>query len=351
MISPVGSFIVSLDTTLMAAIASIVAAMATWVATPLSYCACFYLLVQGVRLANGDMEVAHALVLRLVRVIVIVWLATNLTAYTTYVQQAICTDLPNALTAVVTSTQGRSADVSSVASAFDNLYAQVGTVVATAWQSVSFSIAGLGVILAGMLATTGAGLGLLLLAVVFIVARLMIAVMICLGPLLIACGLFDWSRVFLERAIGKVVSLILLQVVSFLMISIMISISQTFMVQVSNSSLTAAAHSGALPQLTADLIGLFIWFVAAGLASVFLSYKIAYSIGTGVALAGPSIASAIMLARAAAGAGGGGSTSGAAAPSTGSPSYNLSLARPQLAGSVPTLAAPSPPPALHSSRS
>jgi type IV secretion system protein VirB6 len=351
MISPVGSFIVSLDNQLMAAIGSIVSAMATWVATPLSYCACFYLLVQGVRLANGDLEVAHGFVLRLVRVVMIVWLATNLTAYTAYVQQAICTDLPNALTSVVTSTQGRSADVSSVASSFDNLYAQVSTVVATAWQSVSFSIAGFGVILAGMLTTAGAGLGLLLLAVVFVVARLMIAIMICLGPLLIACGLFDWSRVFLERAIGKVVSLILLQVVSFLMISIMINISQTFMVQVSNSSLIAAANSGALPQLTADLMGLFIWFVAAGLAAVFLSYKIAYSIGTGVALAGPSIASAIMLARAAAGGGHGGSGGAATIPSSPLPNYSLSLAQPQLAASVPALALPPPPPPLHTSRS
>src|SRR3954447_23210417 len=186
MISPIGTFLTRMDGAVISGMDGIISAMTTAMATPVALAAVSYYAVQGLKLANGDPTPVHNFVPQLIRVAVVIWLSSNLDAFNLWVRDIFFTGLPNALSNVTTgSTGGTTGSVSATSAAFDNIWAQLWVIVGTAWVQLGFSVSSVVTALGGLLAAIVGGLGLVAMALVYLAARMVLAVVVCLSPALI----------------------------------------------------------------------------------------------------------------------------------------------------------------------
>ena len=319
----------------------IIASMTSAMATPIALAAVIYYAVQGLKLANGDATPLQNFVPQLIRVGTVMWLSSNLPAFNLWVRDIFFTGLPNALGAAITNSTGSTANsIAGTAAIFDNIWSQIWVVVGTVWMQVGVSVTGVVAAVAGVMTAIAGGLGLLVMALVYLGARMVLAVIVCLAPVIIGCAMFDVTRPIFERAVGKVVALIVLQAAGFIVLQIMLMGDQWFMAQATTAILSAVSNSAAFAEALQVLCGLVVWFVAGAFAMYSLP-KVAYSIGTGVALSGPSALGLYMLSQSRPGGEGGG---GAPSSGGGLPPLSLSLARPEVSGGSPLALPPPPPP-------
>ena len=117
---------------------------------------------------------------------------------------------------------------------------------------------------------------------------MVLAVIVCLAPAIIGCAMFDATRPIFERAMGKVVALILLQTAGLIVLQIVLMGDQWFIAQAVTASFNAMAGGSALGDEIQILVALVVWFVAGAFAMYNLP-AIAYSIGAGVAVSGPPL--------------------------------------------------------------
>src|ERR1700712_1987799 len=170
MISPIGSFLTRMDSTLSGSMDNIIAAMTSAMAAPIAAAAVCYYGVQGLRLANGDSSPLQNFVPQLIRVGAVIWLSSNLTAFNQWVRAIFFTGLPNALSNVVTGglASGIPDTISGTAAAFDNVYNQLWAVIGMLWMQVGFSVTGVLAAFTGVLAALFGSLGLVYMAVVYL---------------------------------------------------------------------------------------------------------------------------------------------------------------------------------------
>ena len=355
MFAPIGTFLTYVDTTLSGSMDNIIAAMTSAMATPVTLAAVVYYGVQGLKLANGDSSPLQNFVPQLIRVGTVVWLSSNLDAFNQWVRDIFFTGLPNALSLAITSAtgtigaNGATSSVSGTAAAFDALWSQTWVIVGTVFMQVGWSVMGAVAALAGILTAVAGGLGLVTMALVYIAARMVLGVVVCLAPVIIGCAMFDATRPIFERAVGKVIALILLQTAGLIVLQIVLTGNQMIMAQATTASLLSLSDNAALPGTIQLLVTLVVWFFA-GALTMYKLPSIAYSIGSGVMMSGPSLFTMAMLARGFRGIGGGGAAAAPAAVS--SPNLSLSLAYPSLSGGGGNAALPPPPPPAitHSTR-
>lgn len=347
-LSPIGTFITRMDTALAGSIDGIIAAMTSAMAAPIALAAVIYYAVQGLRLANGDPEPLRGFVPQLIRVGVVIWLSTNLSAFNQWVRDIFFTGLPNALASAIGSSTGNAANsVSATAALFDGIWNQVWVVVGTAWAQAGLSVTGMIAGISGFLTGIVCGLGLVLMAIVYVAARMVLAVIVCLAPALIGCAMFDVTRPVLDRAVGKVISLILLQSLGLIILQILLLGDQWFMAQATTAVLSSISNGAVFVEALQSLAALSVWFLAGAFAMYNLP-TIAYSIGGGVPARGSSLLAMAMLAR---GGGGGGGAAPSDASFNGSPPLSLSVARSEVSGSGQAALPPSPPLSIaHSTR-
>lgn len=339
MIAPLGTFLTRMDAALVGSIDGLIGAMTTRMAAPIALAAVVFYAIQGLRLANGDPSPLHNFVPQIIRVGVVIWLSTNLAAFNFWVRDIFFIGLPNALASAVGSATGAATGLTGTAAVFDAIWAQIWVVVGTSWSLAGVSVTGVVAGISGFLTGVVCGVGLIAMAIVYVGARMVLAVIICAAPVIIGCALFDVTRPIFERAVGKVVSLILLQTLGLIILEILLLGDQWFMAQATTQILATMGGGGVFWTAMEALAALAIWFLAGAFAMYTLP-QIAYSIGSGIVLNSNMIGWA-MLAR----AGGGGVTPSIAAPSPSpSPNYSLSLAQPSLSGPSPHQAAPPPPP-------
>ena len=113
---------------------------------------------------------------------------------------------------------------------------------------------------------------------------MVLAVIVCLAPAIIGCAMFDATRPIFERAMGKIVALILLQTAGLIILQIVLMGDQWFIAQaVTTAASTRSAGDSALGDEIQILVALVVWFVAGAFAMYNLP-AIAYSIGAGVAI-------------------------------------------------------------------
>ncbi len=355
MIAPIGSFLTYIDGVLSGSMDSIIASMTSAMAAPVAAAAVCYYGVQGLKLANGDASPLQNFVPQLIRIGMVIYLSSNLDGFNQWVRAIFFTGLPNALSAVVagaTGGIGSTAGTSSVtgtAAVFDALWAQMWTVIGTIWMAVGWSVMGAVAAVAGVFAAIFCGLGLGTMALVYIGARLVLGVVVCLAPAIIACAMFDATKPIFERAVGKVVALILLQTAGLIVLQIILNGNQMMMARATTASLSAVSNVAALPDAIQILCALIVWF-GAGAMGMYALPSIAYSIGAGVIMPGPSAYTMATLARMMPSFGGGGA---GAAPAGGAPapSLNISLAQAELPRGGTLALPPPPPPAItHSTR-
>ena len=350
MLSPVGMFLVRMDAALAGSMDGIIASVSGAVATPLVLATVIYYGVQGLKLANGDASPLQNFVPQLIRVGVVLWLAINLSDFNYWVRDIFFLGLPNALANAVSGGFGTPAtDVSGTAAIFDNLWNQIWMMVGTSWLRAGLSVTGTIAGLSGFLTGVVGGACLAIMAMIYFSARMVLAVIVCIAPVIIACGMFEITRPILERAIGKVVALILLQTIGLIVLQILLLGDQWFMAQVTTAMLSSISNSAAFSQALQYMAGIVVWFMI-GTCVMFGLPAIAYSIGSGVALSGSSLMTMALLAR----SGGGSGSSPADAPFNGgsSPPLSLSVNRPEVSGgnASPSLPPPPPPSISHSTR-
>lgn len=150
---------------------------------------------------------------------VVVTQVLQLAAYNYYVRDFFFTDLPNTIAAAL---GGPRSGISS-AQQFDLLWS--AALHATSFvlgQATGFTMMGERVV-----AWALAGLMLVALGVIFlvwIIARVFMAVVICMGVFIILLFLFKATRGFVEQWIGKLVGLIVLQLTSSILLRIVLVI-------------------------------------------------------------------------------------------------------------------------------
>ena len=238
MINPIGTFLTHTDAALTGSMGGIISYMTSSMATPVTVSAIIYYAVQGLRLANGDPEPLDNFVPQLIRVGTVIWLSSNLSAFNQWVTNIFFTGLPNALaTAIGNGTGNAPTGLNGTAAAFDNIWAQVWIILGNILGQASLMSATGVVALLAMVLVAVFGFGcLMLLVLVYECARLLLAVLVCLAPVIIGCALFDVTRPIFERAMGTVVSLILLQTAGLVVMQIVLMGDQWFVAQAVTAS-------------------------------------------------------------------------------------------------------------------
>jgi type IV secretion system protein VirB6 len=345
MIHPIGTFLTRMDAALSGSMDGIIAGMTSAMATPVAAAAVVYYAVQGLRLANGDNTPLQNFVPQLIRVGTVIWLSSNLSAFNQWVRDIFFTGLPNALGAVIANSTGATGNsLGATAAIFDNLWSQTWLIVGSVWGHVGFSTMGAVTAIAGVLTGFFGGVSLLYLALVYVCARMVLAVIVCLAPAIIGCAMFDATRPIFERAVGKIVALILLQTAGLVVLQIVLMGDQWFIAQAVTAGLLALASIGALGDEIQILVALVVWFIA-GAFTMYNLPAIAYSIGAGVPLKAPPLLRWYEVLRPRPGGSGPG---GGDPPLPPPPSrdLNVTLAPRESGGDLAALPPPPPPPSI-----
>ena len=281
MISPIGSFLSQFDVNITAAMNVGITGLVAYVKAPVITSLAIYYMIQGVRIAQGDGAPVQQFVTQLFRNVMILWFCSDAALYNQWVRDFFFTGIPTALNkAVLSQTIGPGVGVANgvtgTAAAFDQIWdlmnVQVANVNAHAdFWDVSTRLA------AQFCGLTG-GLALFVIAMVYLMTRVILAVVIELGVLAIACLIFDATKPIFERWLGKVIALVFLQVTAIVVLQIIIAVDQEYMKQIT------VAYTGA--QVASEVQGLVAMVVMFGMGAfaIYSLPAIAYSIGTGVSI-------------------------------------------------------------------
>jgi type IV secretion system protein VirB6 len=347
-LNPIGTFVQRFDAALTGSIDGIIGAMVTYASAPIGLCAVLYYVIQGMKFAQGDAEVLHAFWGRLIKIGTLVWLTSNLSAFNLWIRDLVFLGIPNALNVALGPAMGAApGTVTSTAAMFDNVWSQLWEIVGMVWMQMGFSVTGMLAGVVGVLTILFGGGGLLVIAMVYLGARMVFAVLVCLAPIIMILAIFEATKGVVERAIGKAIALIILQVAGFIVMEIVLLGNQWFMARATEAILLAVGHGAVLAEALQILLSVCAWFLA-GAYGMWQIRAVAYSLGSGVMLPGPSAYALSLLSRIGGGGRGGPATPG---PAPAGP-LSIDLARPALSSSQPALSPPARPPALsHSTRS
>lgn len=170
---------------------------------PLRIALVLYVVLYGFAILRGAIsEPVMDFAIRSIKLALIYALATT-AAYSTFVTEPLFTGLPNALTRAVSG-----ADTPGVGAAFDQFLAYAGYLAETiAREGSAFDpgpwIVSAAVLIIGALACA-LGFGVVMLA------KLALALLVALGPIFIACALFDATRRFFFGWLGQAVNYLVL---------------------------------------------------------------------------------------------------------------------------------------------
>ena len=311
MITPIGPFITQFDAAVTQGMTAGVTGLTAYLATPVQTSAAIYLAAYGVRVANGDVDVSR-FVTRLVRIAVVLWLSSNAAAYNQWITNIFYTGLPAALNKAVLANQlgaGGGANVAGgvqgTAAIFDNLWSQSDVLVGQILQQAP--LLDVGSRAAAYIYGACGGLTLVVIAMVYMMARFILAIVLELGAIAIGCLRFDATTPIFERWLGKVIALVFLQVTAVVVLQIVLDIDQVFVKQI-------VGAAGGVPDKVQALMSMVVLFFM-GAFAVYSLPAIAYSIGTGVAI--QTMAPLMMAARGVMGMAGAAAGMAAALPEAG----------------------------------
>lgn len=285
MISPIGTLLQNFDTNITAAMNVGITGLTAYMATPVKAALALYYLVEGVKIAQGDGGPVQDFVTRLFKNVTILWFCSTAATYNTYVMNIFYTGIPTALNkAVFQNVPGGAAAGVSMANGvqgtgaqFDQIWAMQDQMVAMAWAHADFL--DVGTKLAATLTSLTGGLILCATAMVYEMSRFILAIVLELGVVAIACLIFDVTKPIFERWVGKVIALVFLQVT----VIVVLQIAMTADVQYMKQMVAAFNGTQGVPSEVQGLVGVVLMLFM-GAFAVYSLPTIAYSIGTGVAI-------------------------------------------------------------------
>jgi type IV secretion system protein VirB6 len=217
------AYIVSqVETPLIAAVAEVVNAFLAFVAAPLKVVLVLYIALTGILILRGETsEAGPALAGRFLKMGLIVWVLTGAGIFQQYVYDFFFTTLPNGLSDALTSS-GATAPIN--ANSFDQVWIKAWRAGLEVWRTLGWQDVAEKIVVfcfwcAAIVSTVFA-------FAIWLISRVLLALYIALGPLLIGLVLFPATRSIFERWIGSLISCIVLQITTVVLLYIVLSVEQ-----------------------------------------------------------------------------------------------------------------------------
>jgi hypothetical protein len=306
---------------------------------PMLLCVSVYYIIEGIKLAQGQAKSAGEYILELAKIGFALWIATNQDVYTRVVRDFFYEGIPTALGTAVVARGGAGAFVAGGVKGTAAVFDQVWDLMIAACANVlrGASMWDFGPQLAVILTEIGSGIALIAMALVYLFGRFILSVVLVLGVIAIALYPIPATSQILERWLGKVTSLLFLQVAVVVVVQLVLTGDQQFMDHMTQPGT-------GLPMMIQGLLSMVVWFCMGAFAMYALP-AVAYSLGTGVTSSAlPAVAALFGM----------GSLAGRALEKIppfpgmggGAGKYELALARSEVGGSRAAALPPPPPPAI-----
>jgi type IV secretion system protein VirB6 len=222
------AYIVSqVETPLVSAVAQVVNGFLSFVATPLKVALVLYIALTGVLIIRGEAnEAGSALLSRFLRMGLVVWVLTGSGIYQQYVYDFFFTMLPGGLSQALT--LGGTGTVN--ADSFDQVWIKAWRAGLEVWRTLGWQ--DITEKLVVVLFWIAAVLSTVLAFAIWLISRVLLALYIALGPLLIGLVLFPATRSIFERWVGSMISCVILQVTTVVLLFIVLTVEQQVVGQV-----------------------------------------------------------------------------------------------------------------------
>ena len=267
------SFYQLLDDALLNGVNSVVSSGLAYAAKPLHALLVIYVGIVGyLGLTGQSEEPFRLLVIRVVKASFVVYLLTA-SAYETYVRGLFMIGIPNAI-AQALNTGG---NATTAPQQFDLLWSASMHQCAAILQEAT-GLTNIGTQLLVYLIQGCIGMALGLSFIVWEMARALMGIVICLGPFMLAFYLFQATRSLVERWLGKLIALTILQLCVSVLLEILLQGEKSYLLSVQ------AANTGSIDGVSQQamvLVQVGIFFLMCSFLMVMLP-SIAYSIGSGI---------------------------------------------------------------------
>lgn len=222
------AFIVAqVETPLVDAVSQVVNAFLAFVAAPLKVALVLYIALTGVLILRGQAGAAGStLIGRFIKLGLVVWVLTGAGVYQHLVYDFFFTTLPQALSRSLTSAGSGVV----AADSFDKVWLQAWRTGMDVWRNLGWQDIPEKLIV--VLFWLAAIISTVLSFAIWLVSRVLLALYIALGPLLIGLVLFPATRSIFERWIGSLISCVILQISTAVLLVIILAVELQVIEQV-----------------------------------------------------------------------------------------------------------------------
>jgi len=217
----------AVETPLLATIATISGAFLTYVATPLRVLSVLYLVMTGILLIRGELrDTSEVIFGRLFKLAIVNFAVTGAGIYQQYVSDLFLVVLPQSL---ATALQGAGSNALN-SGMFDKVWTQAWVAGLEVWKTLDATdITEKATVVLFWLSSI---YSTIVAFAIWLVSRLILALLVALGPLLIPAAMFNPTRSLFERWIGGMISCIVLQIATTTLLYIVIKVELDVVSQV-----------------------------------------------------------------------------------------------------------------------
>lgn len=223
------AYIVSqVETPLVNAVAQVVNGFLSFVAAPLKIVLVLYIALTGILIIRGHAnEAGAALLSRFLRMGLVVWLLTGSGIYQQFIYDFFFSVLPRSLADALTSSGGTNP---INADSFDQVWIKAWRAGLEVWRTLGWQ----DVVekMAVLLFWISAVVSTVFAFAIWLISRVLLALYIALGPLLLGLVLFPATRSIFERWIGSLIACVILQVTTVVLLYIVLTVEQQVVGQV-----------------------------------------------------------------------------------------------------------------------
>lgn len=264
---------------------------------PVWICAVLWLIIRAWQAVSGNLSAVSSDALKeSIGLIAAVSLATNVDLFNQYVRDFFFFGVPSYLGGVAARIVGGAnvpAQVGTMGEQLTVLWALAWREAGRMFQALSIwnagdILLGLGIVIMMILA----GAMMLVASLVYVISHFFLSIVVMLGPVAIGLSVFRATKPFVDRYVGKMVSLILVQVVAVLVLAVvcrgsilsieaMTSTESRFVISRGAAEFWAGGSGPNAFQKFGTLLGMAFIF-GLGAAAMYFVPQFAYSLGSGL---------------------------------------------------------------------
>jgi type IV secretion system protein VirB6 len=257
------------DANLIDSINGIISNGLAWAQPQVRAAATLFILITGWLVLTGRMD-KNVLAGRVLRIMAVAALLTSAGTFNTYVRDLFLEDIPSTVGAALTG-----GTTYAPAAQFDALWSATQRMAATMLaEATGYTQFGERLVIRLLMAISF--IALVVIFLIWVIVRVVMGMVIALGPFLIGLYLFDATRTYVERWVGKLVSLTLVQVCVSVMLQMLMSGFNNYV------RMAQANPGGSLDEKIGAFLQVGAWYWC-GLLLIKALAVVAYSIGGGLA--------------------------------------------------------------------